>query len=112
VSTSHDERHAQRERRTLRVEVVRVDGRCPVWVVGDGYKLCVDRPVCMHALQSISPYCVALSQGIPSRELGLAGSDGAACVQCLDPCRYTGGGTVTMRIGVEDEPDRAVVQSA
>ncbi len=56
------------------------------------------QPVCMHALQALNPYYVALSHGITSSELGIAGKDGAAYVQCLDPQKYTDGGTVTFRI--------------
>jgi len=94
-------------RHALEVEVVEVQGHCPVYRVGDrfriegGYRLVAGRPVCLHALQSLSPYYVPLSRGIPPAELGLAGPDGAAYVQCLDPFRYTGGGTVTFRVVVE-----------
>jgi len=93
--------------RSLLVKVVDIRGYCPVYQVGDsfylmnGYKLVSDKPVCMHSLQSVAPYYVALSKGIPPEDLGLAGPDGYAYVQCLDPERYTGGGTVTFRIEVE-----------
>ena len=88
----------------LVIEVVDIRGHCPVYDLGDrfgireGYKLVADRPVCMHALQSVCPYYVPLSRGIDPADLGLAGPDGAAYVQCLDPQRYTGGGTVVFRI--------------
>lgn len=91
----------------LRVEAVEIQGECPVYSVGDGfgidegYKLVSERPVCLHALQSISPYYVPLSRGVAASHLGLAGADGAAYVQCLDPQRYTQGGTVTFRITTE-----------
>jgi uncharacterized repeat protein (TIGR04076 family) len=93
---------------TLLIEVLDVQGDCPVYEVGDGfrieegYQLVSEQPVCMHALQSIAPYYVALSRGISAAELGLAGPEGEACVQCLDPLSYTGGGTVTFRIRVEE----------
>jgi uncharacterized repeat protein (TIGR04076 family) len=89
---------------SLLIEVVEVQGQCPVHRVGDrfhireGNQLTVEQPVCMHALQSLCPYYVPLSRGIEPADLGLAGPDGAAYVQCLDPMRYTGGGTVTFRI--------------
>jgi len=90
---------------TLIVEAVEVQGACPVYGPGDrfrieqGYRLVSDRPVCMHALQSIVPYYVALRHGVPAVALGLAGADeGAAYVQCLDAASYTGGGTVTFKI--------------
>ena len=88
----------------LRVEVVEIQGRCPAYQVGDffwieeGYRLVAGRPICLHALQSLNPYYVPLSRGMAPADLGLA--DGAAYVQCLDPCRYTGGGTVTFRVEV------------
>lgn len=88
----------------LIVDVVDIQGNCPVYRPGDrfvlkeGYKLVAEQPVCMHALQSICPYYVPLSRGIDSADLGLAGPDGAAYVQCLDPRAFTGGGTVTFRI--------------
>jgi len=88
----------------LVVEVVEVRGRCPVHRVGDrfvvrqGYRLRADGPLCLHALQSLGPYYIPLSRGIPPADLGLAGPDGAAYVQCLDPMDLTGGGTVVFRI--------------
>ena len=93
---------------TLRIEVVDIQGHCPVYKVGDGfhivdgYKLVADSPLCMHALQSLAPYYVALSRGVKPEDLGLAGPDGVAYVQCLDPQHYTGGGTVTFRMCAEE----------
>jgi uncharacterized repeat protein (TIGR04076 family) len=81
--------------RILVVEVVQIQGHCPVYLLGDcfhimeGYKLVSDQPVCMHALQSVYPYYVALSRGITPDDLGLAGPNGADYVQYLDPQRYT-----------------------
>jgi uncharacterized repeat protein (TIGR04076 family) len=90
---------------TLLIEVLDIQGHCPVYEAGnsfridEGYKLVSDQPVCMHALQSIAPYYVALSRGVAPNDLGLAGPEkGAAYVQCLDPVTYTGGGTVTFKI--------------
>ncbi|MEM2045657.1 MAG: TIGR04076 family protein [Candidatus Bathyarchaeia archaeon] len=94
---------------TLIVEVVDIQGYCPVYQVGErfcikeGYKLVSDRPVCMHGLQAVCPYYIPLSRGIAPTDLGLAGPNGAAYVQCLDPQRYTGGGTVTFRITPKEE---------
>jgi uncharacterized repeat protein (TIGR04076 family) len=94
----------------LVVEVVETQGRCPVYKKGDrfrieeGYKLVSDRPICLHGLQSVVPYYTALSRGILPDDLGLAGPEGAAYVQCLDPQRYTGGGTVTFRITILEGP--------
>jgi uncharacterized repeat protein (TIGR04076 family) len=89
---------------SIRIVVVDIQGHCPVYKVGDdfhivdGYKLVAEMRLCMHALQSLAPYYVALSRGVDPADLGLAGPDGAAYVQCLDPQRYTGGGTVTFKL--------------
>jgi uncharacterized repeat protein (TIGR04076 family) len=95
---------------TLLIEIVEVEGHCPVYEVGDifrieeGYQLVSDKPVCMHALQSISPYYVALSRGVQPADLGLSGPrQGATYVQCLDPVAYTDGGTVTFEITVKED---------
>jgi uncharacterized repeat protein (TIGR04076 family) len=88
----------------LTLEVVSVEGQCPVYRLGDrfevveGYRLRCGRDVCFHALMALAPYYVALSRGVEPTDLGLAGPDGAAYVQCLDPQHITGGGTVTFRI--------------
>lgn len=93
---------------TLVVEVAEIEGHCPVYQVGDhfrieeGYKLVSERPVCMHGLQAVCSFYVPLSRGITAADLGLAGPDGAAYVQCLDSQRYTGGGTATFRIAPQE----------
>jgi uncharacterized repeat protein (TIGR04076 family) len=94
---------------SLRIEVVDIQGHCPVYKVGDGfhivdgYKLVAEIPLCMHALQSLATYYVALSRGVDPVELGLAGPDGTAYVQCLDPQEVTDGGTVVFRIAVDKQ---------
>jgi len=91
----------------LEIKVKEIKGRCSVYKEGDsflildGYKLKTDNPICMHALSSIMPYYVALSVGISPRILGL-GDEEQGYVQCLDPCEYTGGGTVIFEIRKED----------
>ena len=88
----------------LRIEVYEIKGNCPVYKKGDeffiseGYKLKSPGLICMHSLSSIMPYYVALSKGISPEELGLGKDDDTAYVQCLDPCEYTGGGTVIFKI--------------
>jgi uncharacterized repeat protein (TIGR04076 family) len=100
--------------KSLVIEVVDIQGHCPVYGVGDifhivdGYRLVAGRPLCMHALQSLAPYYVALSRGVDPAALGLAGPDGAAYVQCLDPQEVTGGGTVVFRIGVDEQEGASV----
>lgn len=86
--------------KTLRIEVVQIQGHCPVYREGDnffieeGYKLHSKSFICMHSLNSIMPYYVALSRGVKPIELGLTKEGKVAYVQCLDPCEFTGGGTV------------------
>jgi hypothetical protein len=40
------------------------------------------------------PYYVALFRGVDPKVLGLSRDGEKAYVQCLDPCDYTGGGSV------------------
>jgi uncharacterized repeat protein (TIGR04076 family) len=88
----------------LVIQVVKVKGSCPVYKIGDtfrlidGFKLVAEKPLCMHSLSSLMPYYVALSRGISPVELGLAQEGKVAYIQCLDPCKYTGGGTVIFEI--------------
>lgn len=87
----------------LHIEVKEIEGTCPVYEVGDefeiieGYKLDNEIQLCTHSLSSLLPYYVPLSKGIEPEELGL-GSGEKAYIQCLDPCEYTGGGTVVFEI--------------
>ncbi|MBC7337594.1 MAG: TIGR04076 family protein [Clostridia bacterium] len=95
-------------KRKLVITVVEVKGTCPVYRAGykitldDGYRLNLaeTNAVCLHSLTSVMPYYVALYHGVSAAALGLAkgGSGEAAYVQCLDPCHYTGGGTVVFRL--------------
>ena len=89
----------------LIVSVKEIKGHCPVYEVGDrfkledGYRLIADRPLCMHSLASLLPYYNALRVS-RAAEWGLAGKGDRtkAYVQCLDPAPYTGGGTVIFEI--------------
>lgn len=101
----------------LIITVEDIQGNCPVYksgdriVLDDGYILNIKETstACMHSLASIIPYHLALSHGVPPEPMGLARKDkkdGKAYVQCLDPCRFTGGGTVTFSIeAVKAHPD-------
>jgi uncharacterized repeat protein (TIGR04076 family) len=89
----------------LIIQVREIKGHCPVYHMGDrftideSYKLTARKKICMHSLTSLMPYYVALSNGVSPKILGLTKQDdGKAFVQCLDPCEYTGGGTVTFQI--------------
>jgi len=94
-------------KRNLEIVVIEIKGSCPVFKRGDtffiydGYLLKTKIPLCLHALSSLMPYYVALSRGIEPEELNL-GKNGKAYVQCLDPCKYTGGGTVIFEIRTKE----------
>jgi len=89
----------------------------------EGYKINLQKTnaICMHSLASIFPYYVALSNDVDPDNLGLTkkknykryddthknnndnnntikGGGKSAFVQCLDPYKYTGGGTVVFEI--------------
>jgi uncharacterized repeat protein (TIGR04076 family) len=89
----------------LLIRVKEVKGHCPVYKVGDsfrlenGYRLVADAPLCMHSLASLLPYYNALRVSEPS-QWGLAGKEDGdkAYFQCLDPSSYTGGGTVVFEV--------------
>ncbi len=89
----------------LIVRVKEIKGRCPVYQVGDtfrlegGFRLVADRPLCMHSLASLMPHYNALRISDPGA-WGLAGTEDAskAYFQCLDPVAYTGGGTVVFEV--------------
>jgi uncharacterized repeat protein (TIGR04076 family) len=96
----------------LQITIVDIKGHCPVYKTGDtfylkeGYILDPQGScsVCMHSLASIMPYYTALARGINPADLGLAPlPDKPARIQCLDPCAYTGGGTVIMEIKLVEE---------
>jgi uncharacterized repeat protein (TIGR04076 family) len=90
---------------SLIIEVVRIDGNCPVHRVGDriviqGAKIDLERTsnLCIHALPSLLHYAVALREGVDPRKLGLSTDGKYAYLQCLDPGEpYTQGGTVIFR---------------
>ncbi|RLB42483.1 MAG: TIGR04076 family protein [Deltaproteobacteria bacterium] len=90
----------------LVITVKEIRGTCPVYRVGDkivleqGYKFNLKETdnVCMHSLASILPYHIALYRGVDPRDIGLSKDPEVAYVQCLDPCEYTGGGTVVFEI--------------
>lgn len=93
----------------LKITVKEIKGKCPVYFVGnrifldEGYRFNLKETdaICMHSLASIMPYYNALYRGIDPRSLGLSKSKDKAYVQCLDPCDYTGGGTVIFEITKE-----------
>ncbi|MEE9611238.1 MAG: TIGR04076 family protein [Desulfatiglandales bacterium] len=90
----------------LIITVKEIKGNCPVYGVGnrivldEGYRMNLKEThnVCMHSLSSIMPYYIALFRGVKPRDLGLSRGGEKAYIQCLDPCKYTGGGTVIFEI--------------
>lgn len=93
----------------LIITVIDIQGTCPVYKLDD--KIIIRNgfildghgsgSICMHSLASILPYYIALSRGISPIQLGLNKEDESlAYLQCLDPCKYTGGGTVTFALEV------------
>ena len=89
----------------LIITVKEIRGTCPVYSVGDsfkledGYRLAADIPLCMHSLASLIPHYIALRISGPDR-WGLAGKEHSdrAYTQCLDAADYTGGGTAIFEI--------------
>ncbi len=93
----------------LKITIIEIKGTCPVYRKGDsfllkdGYILDPTRScrVCMHSLASILPYHVALSHDVVPTSIGLNTKDeNRAFLQCLDPCAYTGGGTVIFEVEI------------
>jgi len=95
----------------LVVQVKEITGHCPVYHEGDrfvleeGYRLGRGQncEICLHSLASLMPYYTALSRGVPPKSIGLCKEGDHAFLQCLDPCRYTGGGTVVFEVWVESD---------
>jgi uncharacterized repeat protein (TIGR04076 family) len=95
----------------LLIRVAEIKGRCPVYKVGDsfrledGYRLVSEIPLCMHSLAALMPHYNALWVSTPE-DWDLAGKEDKtkAYVQCLDAAPYTGGGTVIYEISKVDEP--------
>lgn len=88
------------------MEVVEIKGICPVYkngdriIVEDGYKINLKETdnICLHSLASLLPYYNALAKGVSPVALGLAKKENEAYLQCLDPHKYTGGGTVIFKV--------------
>ena len=89
----------------LLVNVVAIKGHCPVYKMGDsfrledGYRLVADIPLCMHALAVLMPFYNTLRFCEP-KQLGLAGkyNSTSAYVQCPDAVSSTDGGTVIFEL--------------
>ncbi len=90
----------------LIIIIKQIKGHCPVYKINDkiildeGYKINLKETdnVCLHSLSSIIPYHIALYNDVDPKKIGLSKDGKKAYVQCLDPCNYTGGGTVIFEI--------------
>jgi uncharacterized repeat protein (TIGR04076 family) len=91
----------------LEIEVYRIEGRCPVYQLGDKVTICdpeilLDRTdaLCTHALSTLLHYVTLLEHNWCPIELGLTtpGEPECAYMQCVDPGKpYTEGGTVVFQ---------------
>ena len=91
---------------SIRIEVIDIQGTCPVFKVGD--KILINGPqidlentdaVCIHALPSLLHFSLALREGADPVKLGISKEEGVAYIQCPDPGEpLTPGGTVTFKI--------------
>ncbi|MBC8183211.1 TIGR04076 family protein [candidate division KSB1 bacterium] len=99
----------EKDIKDLQVKVIKITGTCPVYQKGDSFYLkkgyIIDpsksSSICMHSLSSILPYHVALSHGVSPFSIGLnRKNENKGFVHCLDPCNYTGGGTVVFEVEV------------
>lgn len=94
----------------LIIEVKEINGNCPVYKIGDkivlddGYKVNLTQTsaICMHSIASVMPYYVALGNGVSPKKLWLTmeNANDSAFIQCLDPCKYTGGRIVIFEIKI------------
>jgi len=94
---------------TIKVRIVEISGFCPVYKLGDEFKINAGYVLegcekhCMHALSALLPYYIALSRGVQPSALGLCKEgENVAYVQCPDPQRITGGGTVVLELSREE----------
>ena len=100
---------AESDRKDLQIKVFDIKGTCPAYQKGDSFFLkngyIIDSSksssICLHSLTSILPYHVALSHGVSPHSIGLnKKTENKGYVQCLDPCKITGGGTVVFELEV------------
>lgn len=91
----------------LLIEVIKVQGECPIYQVGDQITLEgaeINGKICIHALSALTSLMVPIRQGIPPNCFGI-GSDKEGFLQCPDPGPpLTDGGTVTFRLQYIEEP--------
>ncbi|MFO7794907.1 MAG: TIGR04076 family protein [Promethearchaeati archaeon] len=91
----------------LIIEVIKIEGICPVYIVGDktiikGSIIDMEKSdaVCIHSLFCLRLFIMALREGVISADLGLSTKkNGLRYFQRLDPGKpYTNRETVTFKI--------------
>jgi len=90
----------------VKITVESVRGRCALgYRVGDTiiardyYIENHDKPLCIHALSSMTTILILMLKGYSAKELGVGPDDDTSYVQCPDPGKpYTDGGTVVFKI--------------
>lgn len=94
---------------SIKVRIVELHGFCPIFRLGDefrisaGYVLEGKEQYCMHALSALLPYYIAISRGVPPADLGLCKEgENVAYIQCPDPQKAAGGGTVVLELSREE----------
>ncbi|MBD3190512.1 MAG: TIGR04076 family protein [Candidatus Heimdallarchaeota archaeon] len=92
----------------LFIEVIDIQGECPIYKVGDQLILEgaeITGKICIHALSALTSLLVPIRQGIPPKCFGI-GNDKEGFLQCPDPGPpLTEGGTVTFRLQFKKSPN-------
>lgn len=94
------------EEYSVEVEVVDVKGKCALnYKPGDRFifeKFYVketDKPLCLHALNSMVTVLILMLKGFSMKKLGLSNEENTAYTQCPDPGEpYTNGGSVLFKL--------------
>ncbi len=96
----------------VKIEVVEVRGKCAIgYRVGDTFYVKdyyimekQDKPICIHALNSMITILILMLKGYSAKKLGIGPDDDTAYIQCPDPGKpYTEGGTVVFKITRENK---------
>jgi len=90
----------------VKIIVESVRGRCALGyragdtiTARDYYIESCGKPLCIHALSSMTTILILMLKGYSAKELGVGPDDDTAYVQCPDPGKpYTDGGTVVFKI--------------
>ena len=93
-------------RYALQLTVKEIQGRCPLYKVGDSIvirEFYIDvtqsKNICIHMFTAMSTILSALLHGTSAKELGIGETEDIGYLQCPDPGPpYTKGGTVLFEI--------------